>query len=486
MTTPQSTSQVNSTSLLKFEPTVTEQMLLPQLQAHNLLILYNRPTSLIRILALFSLFYYNQMEGRILILTKKSSQMELQVELKKRIKMRSSILNGAILPNARRTDYGQFPLIVSTPSTTKNDIMNHLVTVDHFGLILIDHAEMGSSSRTLRWICSQFHHIRRCGFTQMTERGRLKRVQQNMGLNEIISYELAPKGPTRPNLQHYPIPLPQEYHFILDILNEIRKYELKALQSLGLPVSPKSSHKEIALLHDTLKTDQAGAKLVKTGNLLRIITLQKTVVSKGFPASLDYFQRLEKQLSTDQDFLGKYGLNEFLTNPKIMKIRDFLFTYKELMHPKIQMLLKMVRENTGLILVITPNFDIASYIASIMQAHEIPLSYFSDPLSKFSEIQIKQRLAKISGFQTRVAIANTVNTVLAERAKIIIGFEVSAALMERFDRIEVEIPRVFLIAKQTTEEQRFFQLKNLGRPRTTQTSDVIEGEFQGKNKSDSS
>ena len=56
----------------------------------------------------------------------------------------------------------------------------------------------------------------------------------------------------------------------------------------------------------------------------------------------------------------------------------------------------------------------------------------------------------------------TVNDVVANLASIIIVYDVNADIFEKLNHLSAPVPRIVLITKQTSEEARFFHLKNLG------------------------
>ncbi|MFX0126072.1 MAG: hypothetical protein ACFFAE_20795, partial [Candidatus Hodarchaeota archaeon] len=153
MTTTETSSPSDK---LKFDPSLQEQLLLPKVHDHNLLVIYSSEEALIRIQILIILFYLTQSSdqhtSRILILTKRSQQQKLQSMLKPHLIQPTAILNGSILPNARKLDYNRYRIIFSTSRTIKNDLMDSFFPQNHFSLIIVNQAELGSSSSSLRFL----------------------------------------------------------------------------------------------------------------------------------------------------------------------------------------------------------------------------------------------------------------------------------------------------------------------------------------------
>lgn len=453
---------------LQFNPSLQEQLLLPKVHNHNLLVVYSTEEALIRIQALSILFYLNQSSDnnpspRILILSRRSKQLKLQSLLKNHVTYLTTVLNGSILPNARKLDYSRYSVIFSTPRTIKNDLTEEFFPPDHFSLIIINQAEMVSSSSSLRYLVNKATNSRVIGFTQMTNSERLEQVCKNLQLKKVIRLEEEPHSmPERANIQHYSIPLPQEYFFVLEILDQIRSYELEELRKLGLNVSPKSTYREITTIHESLIEDNNLKLLIRTGNLQRIIVLQKIIISQGFPAALNYFNTLESRLEKKQEFQGKTAITKFLGDVKIKKLREFLNVQKDLQHPKTQMILKMLSQYQSGVSITTNNYYNALFLKDYLRQQGFSVIQIDEPISSMTEINLQRAIIPFTEQKIKVCITNTVNEIIARNAEVIIAYDVNADIVDTLNSLVVDIPKVFLLAKQTNEEKRFFYLKKLG------------------------
>ena len=451
---------------LRFDPSLHEQLILPKVHDHNLLLVYSTDEALIRIQSLIILFYLNQSSQdktpRILILTKKSTQQKFQSLLKSHLTQLTTVLNGSILPNARRLDYNRYSVIFSTPRTTKNDLTDEFFPPDHYTLIMVNQAEMGSSSSSLRYLVNKLSNFRVIGFTQVTNSERLEQVCTNLQLEEVIQLEEPLSLLERSNIQHYSIPLPQEYFFILEILDQIRIHELKELSTLGFNVSPKSTYREIVVIHESLKEENNPKLLIRTSNLLRIMALQKIVISQGFPAALTYFNNLESRLEKEQNFLGKHAIVEFLGDMKIQKLREFITVQKHLQHPKSQMILKMISQYKSGVSIVTHNYHNAVFLKNYLTQQGYSVIQIEEPISSLTEINLERAILSFTEEKTSICITNTVNEIIARNAKVIVAYNVAADIVETLNNLTASIPKVFLLAKQTNEEARFFYLKRLG------------------------
>ncbi len=149
---------------LNFTPSLNEQLLLPKVQDHNLLVIYLKSELLIRILSLIILFHLtksslSRVSPKILLLMKRNNQQSIESSLKTYLDHSTIIHNSSILPNARQQDYDRFSVILSTPKIVKNDLKEEYFTKNFFSLIIILNAEMGTSSRLLRFLVNELHIV---------------------------------------------------------------------------------------------------------------------------------------------------------------------------------------------------------------------------------------------------------------------------------------------------------------------------------------
>lgn len=455
---------------LCFEPSLEEQLILPKIHANNLLIIYSTEEALIRLQALVILFYLVQSPShktpRILVLIKRNAQQKYQSLLKNHLTQLSTILNGSILPNARKLDYFRYSIIISTPKTAKNDRKEELFPPDHFSLILINQAR---PTRSLRFLVDQLVDCRILGFTQISNEERLVQLCNNLQLEEVIQLEESLFKRERSNIQHYSVPLPQEYFFILEILDQIRNYEIKELQMLGFSISPKNTYQEVVAVHESLKEENSLKPLNITSNLQRVMTIQRLIISQGFPAVLNYLNSLKLRLEAKEVFQGRKTLVKFLNDLKIQKIQEFIEVHEHLQHPKTQLVLKIITQYQSGISIVTHNYYNAAFLRDFLIQQSYSVIQIDKPISSLSEVKLQRKIFYFLENKTNILITNSINEVIAKSAKVIIAYDVNADTVETLNRLQVDIPKVFLLAKQTNEEARFFYLKRLG------------SRFQGKN-----
>jgi ERCC4-related helicase len=263
-------------------------------------------------------------------------------------------------------------------------------------------------------------------------------------------------------IQHYSLPLPKEYYFVLDILDQIKKNRLREMESLGFGVSVKSTLQEISAIHKSLLKEKNGKALVKTANLQRIMTMQRKVISQGFPALLLYFDELQTRLGDNGFIVGRKALVEFMRSPLIKKLREYTLLFPDLGHPKFNQVLKIIEDYQTRISVITNLRNNAEFLEAQLNVKGIPTIHITQPISSYTRLQLKKKLFGFDGGKIRVCITNSINDVIAGLAKIIIAYDVNADVYEKLNHLSVPTPRLVLITKQTSEEARFFHLKNLG------------------------
>ncbi|MFX0123706.1 MAG: hypothetical protein ACFFAE_08695, partial [Candidatus Hodarchaeota archaeon] len=334
---------------------------------------------------------------------------------------------------------------------------------NHFSLIIVNQAELGSSSSSLRFLVNQLTNFRIVGFIQVTNSNRLEHVCKNLQLKEVVQLEEAVTPLERSHIQHYSIPLPQEYFFILEILDQIRTHELDEIGKLGFDVSSKSGYREITAIHESLKKDNNPKALIRVSNLLRIMVLQKIVISQGFPAVHKYFNTIRTRVVKEQDFQGRHAIIEFLNDMKIQKLRYFISIYKHLQHPKVQMLQKLISQYEVGISIVSHNYYNSTFLKDYLSQQEgFSVIQIEEPISSMSDLHLQRAILPFSEKKVNICITNTIHELIARNAQVIIAYDVNAGIVESLNSIDIDIPKVFLLAKQTNEEARFFYLKRLG------------------------
>ncbi len=456
----------NPSHKLKFSPTLEEQVLLAQIQKQNSLLQYRIEEKLFRILSLLISLNISLEKGleaipRVLILTKRQIQEIFKTGIQEYINQVVTIHNGQILPQARKMDYNRYSIIISTPKTVKNDYKQSFFEKDHFSLVIIDYAEMGVSSSSLRYIISNLTPKKLVGLSREKNNIKLEQACLNLELMEIVKIDGDIRS-ERSNIQHYSLPLPKEYFFVLDILDQMKKNRLMELEHLGFSVSVKSTPQQIAAIHESLLNDKPGKHLVKTANLQRIMNMQRIVISQGFPAFTSYLNKLQSRLNDSDNIIGKKALVEFLGNPLIKKLREYVLLFPKLEHPKFNQILKLIDTHKTNVSLVTNNRYNAKFLERRLKEKGISVTHITQLISSLCGLQLEKNLFGFSSKKIQVCISNSVNDQIANLANIIVAYDVNADIFERLNHLLVPIPRIFLLTKQTSEEARFFHLKNLG------------------------
>ena len=219
---------------INFESSVDEQLLLAQIQTKSVMLFYKEEELLLRLLAMIILYNIAQNTSkaaipRILFLTKRKLQEEVKQKMKKLLNKTVTIHNGGILPVARKKDYNLFSIIISTPKTVKNDLKENFFLKNHFSLVFIDHAEIGASSSSLRFLANHLDSTQFIGITRDQNLEKIKQACINLKLKEVLKVHHNESSTTRNNIQHLSFPLPKEYWFVLKILDRIKTNEVSHL-----------------------------------------------------------------------------------------------------------------------------------------------------------------------------------------------------------------------------------------------------------------
>ena len=450
---------------LKFKPTIDEQLLLPRIKSKNVMLSYREERRLYRVIILIILLVISQETSnatipRIVYLTKRNSQEKVKKNLKKLLSQTVTIHNGGILPIARKQDYNLFSVIISTPKTFKNDFKDEFFSKNHFSLVLIDYAEMGVSSSSLRFLTDKLEETQFVGITREQNLNKIQQACVNLRLKEVLNVESEEPNNLRSNIQHLSFPLPKEYWLVLNLLDRIKRNELRHLEQLGFKISSKSTIREISAIHASILSERNSKLTIKTANLQRIMNLQKIVVSEGFPSILKYISNLNQRLKENKNFVGRKSTQYFLNHPVIKKLEEFITLVGELEHPKVRLVYKLVNKyNTG-ISIVTNNQSNSEYLSKYLEERGITAIHLKNPITSFSRLNLEKKLFTFSAKKTQVCISNSANQLIADKSKIIIAYDVSADIVRSLDNIDTSILRVFLIAKQTADDARFNYLKN--------------------------
>jgi hypothetical protein len=461
---------------LKFDPSIDEQLLLSQVQSKNVMLSYREEENLYRVVSLIILLVISQETSnatipRILYLTKRNYQLKLKKKLNELVNQTVTIHNGGILPVARKQDYNRFSVIISTPKTVKNDLKEDFFPSNQFSLILIDYAEMGASSSSLRYLIDKLKELQIIGITRDQNLDKIKQACINLKLKEVIKIQNEEPSVIRSNIQHLSFPLPKEYWLVLNLLDRIKRNEMKHLEQLGFNVSSKSKIREIAAIHASVVKEKNSKLSIKTANLQRIMNLQKIVVSEGFPSVTKYLSGLNQRLKENENFVGRKSIIFFLKHPIIRKLQEFIDSYRELEHPKVRLVYNLVNKyNTG-ISIVTNNHSNSEYLKEYLKNHEITVIHLTQPITSFSKLQLGKKLYSFTGKKTQVCISNSANQFIADNSNIIIAYDVSADIVRSLDNLSTSILRIFLVAKQTADDARFNQLKKLGNSTNINYSD---------------
>ncbi|PWI47273.1 hypothetical protein CEE45_12820 [Candidatus Heimdallarchaeota archaeon B3_Heim] len=405
---------------LKFTPSLDEQILLAKIQRQNCLIQYRLEEKLNRILSLLISLHISREKThesipRVLILTKRQIQDIFRAGIQDTLNQIITIHNGLILPQARKLDYSRFSIILSTPKTVKNDFKEDFFVKDHFSLIVIDYAEMGVSSSTLRFIIKKLKPNQVVGLSREKNTIKLGQACVNLELTEFVNIDGNARR-ERSNIQYYSLPLPKEYFFVLDILNQLKKNRLIQLEKLGFGVTVKSTPQEVAAIHTSLLNEKNRKLLVKTANLQRIMTMQRMVISQGFPALISYFDDICHRLNDNDYVIGRKALVQFLGNPIINKLNEYVRLFSELVHPKFRQVLKLLEDYGSSVSLVTNNRYNAKFLQEKLNEKGVSTINITQPISSLKRIQLEKKLFAFSGKKTRVCITNTANELIANLA----------------------------------------------------------------------
>ena len=126
------------------------------------------------------------------------------------------------------------------------------------------------------------------------------------------------------------------------------------------------------------------------------------------------------------------------------------------------MIVKMITQYKTGISIVTSNHYNATFLKDYLRSQSFSVIQIREPISSLTDINLQRALLPFTEQKVNICITNTVHEIIARNAEVIIVYDVNADIVDTLNSLDVDIPKVFLLAKQTNEEARFFYLKRLG------------------------
>lgn len=270
------------------------------------------------------------------------------------------LFTGAISPKKRSLLEKDARIIVSTPQTISNDIINERINLNNFSLIVFDESHRATGDYDYTWIAknymqkSQYPRILALTASPGSDLETIKEICKNLFIEDIearteedldvIEYvqEL--------NIGWIKVDLPEEFKSIQLNLQNAKKDRISSLKALANVNASNLSKKDIldmlAQLQGKIARGERDFHHLKAisllAEILKIEYALDLLETQGIGPLCQYLQRLHKEAETtkikatknlvkDSNFLAAFTKTRELSNKKIL-------------HPKLIELKKIIQE----------------------------------------------------------------------------------------------------------------------------------------------
>ena len=256
-------------------------------------------------------------------------------------------ITGELSPSKRIGIYPSAQVIVTTPQTLENDLLNDRIDPRSFSLTCFDEAHRATGDYAYTRIVEDLP--RTCqivGFTA-TPGNTVEAIREVLG--NLHSMKIVSRDYDSPDVKQYAsihrpkvvwVDLPEDYGDVLRLLREEVRKISKTLEEAGLDIPRDYVGKKDALTlqQQVLKLRKSdprwGAFLVSTANLIRLLHLLDLAESQGFPQALDALNKWTNKRRTKalDVFLESYGIKKTFS----------LIQANPVPHPKLERLVEIL------------------------------------------------------------------------------------------------------------------------------------------------
>ncbi len=329
-------------------------------------------------------------------------------------------LSGQINPTQRKQLWDKAKIIICTPQTLQNDIIQNRVNLDSISLLCLDEAHKAVGDHSYVFIADRYNTIAHNPLilaitaSPGSEIEKINEIKKNLNIDNIEM-----RDETSPDVIPYvhnikeewiKIKLPEEFKVIIDILNNLFKEILKGLKELQIinSADPRNiSRKDLLNLHtkvnqkysaeinsDTKNEFFTAMSLV--GNSIRISHAIELIETQGVPSLLRYLQGQINDLKMGK---GSQALKKLLLTEEMQTVLNMLkkLEEKKIIHPKINALKDIIKQeiknNPSNRILVFAHYRITSKIITeqLNQLKEIKAHWFVGQASSARDKGLSQK-----------------------------------------------------------------------------------------------
>ena len=273
-----------------------------------------------------------------------------------------TVFTGEVTPTDREKTSKDTTVIISTPQTITNDIINSRIDLKKFSLLILDEAHRCVKDYDYTWIANQFNKIskypRIIGLTASpgSEINKIKEVCKNAFIDKIevrtTEDEDVKEYVQEIQIEWIKVDFPEELKEIQKFLIDCYETKLSQIRVLNITKKNEFSKKELLNMLGAMQARMArgekdfrimrGVSIV--AEAIKVQHAQELLETQGVQSTLIYFQKLYlesettkvksvKNLVKDLNFHSAYlKLNQLKDHqhPKLIKLKELIIREKEL------------------------------------------------------------------------------------------------------------------------------------------------------------
>jgi len=299
-----------------------------------------------------------------------------------------SLITGKVLPKMRAKIYKDSRIVVATPQTIENDLMNERIRLDDFSLIVFDEAHRAVKDYAYPLIAKKYMLQAKnpliLGLTASPGGSyeRIEEINKNLFIEQIeirteTEKDVEPYVKTIEKEFIY-VDFPEEFKKVQELLKEIKKEDIYWLREHHFLRTYIGSKGELLELQNKIaKQYHSGSRnfslmwaMIRTASAIKVEHALDLLETQGISFLYDYLERLKKSKKQTDVRIFK---NEKMVGA--LKIIEDL-QRKGVDHPKLKKILSitkdLLKENSSAKIIIFANYrSTGDRIKKILQENEI-------------------------------------------------------------------------------------------------------------------
>ena len=268
------------------------------------------------------------------------------------------LFTGQTPPNTRKNLYKNSKIIISTPQTISNDIINNRIDLNQISLLIVDESHRAVKDYDYVWIAQQYNkkakYPRILGLTASpgSDVETINEICKNLYIKEIeVRTEEDPD--VKPYIQKSKVDwikldFPEKFKQIRNYLKEAFKSKLEIIKNANYIYTTQPSKTQLLQLQRTIQGKIARGekdfimyKIISiTSEAIKIQYAQEQLETQGIPSAYKYMEdiystaektktKATKNLAKDINFKSAYILTKKLyenneEHPKLTKLKEII------------------------------------------------------------------------------------------------------------------------------------------------------------------